>query len=124
MSKKVKKYYDNIIPADKPVVNLSDNLNPQWVSGFVSGDGGFSIYVRPSKDYVLSEKVYCRFHIAQHLKDLDLLKLFIKFFNCVTVSIRSNASTARCDFLVQDHFSLLNKIIPHFEFFPLLNLKK
>jgi hypothetical protein len=29
MSKKVKKYYDNIITADKPVVNLSDNLNPQ-----------------------------------------------------------------------------------------------
>lgn len=33
---------------DKPVIYLPVNLNPQWVSGFVAGDGGFSIYVRPS----------------------------------------------------------------------------
>lgn len=123
-SKKLSNYYDNIVPADKPVVNLPENLNPQWVSGFVSGDGGFSIYVRPAKGFVLSERVDCKFHIAQHLKDLDLMKLFIKFFNCGTVSVRSNASTPRCDFIVQDHSSLTNKIISHFELYPILNLKK
>ena len=80
VSKKVQEYFPNVIPADKPVISLPDNLNPQWVSGFVAGDGGFSIYVRAAKDYVLSEKVYCRFHIAQHVKDLELMKLFIKFF--------------------------------------------
>lgn len=48
VSKKVLEYYPNIIPVDKPVINLPVNLNPQWVSGFVAGDGGFSIYVRPS----------------------------------------------------------------------------
>ena len=33
--------------------------------------GGFSIYIRSAKDYILGEKVYCRFHIAQHSKDID-----------------------------------------------------
>jgi len=124
VSKKVQEYFPNIIPADKPVISLPDNLNPQWVSGFVAGDGGFSIYVRAAKDYILLEKVYCRFHIAQHVKDLELMKLFIKFFNCGSVNVRSNIATPRCDFIVQDATSLLEKILPHFDTYPLLNLKQ
>jgi len=72
----------------------------------------------------LSEKVYCRFFIAQHSKDIGLMKLFIKFFNCGVVHSRSNSATPRCDFIVQDTTSLLEKIIPHFDLHPLLNLKQ
>jgi len=124
VSNKVLLYYPNIVPVDKPVINLPDNLNPQWVSGFVAGDGGFSIYVRPALDYVILEKVYCRFHIAQHIKDLELLKLFIKFFDCGVVALRSNLATPRCDFIVQNTASILDKILPHFDRYPLLNLKE
>ena len=103
------------------------------MSGFVAGDGGFSIYVRPAKDYLLLEKVYCRFHIAQHSKDIARLsplcvaeggkmRLFIKFWGCGVVNLRSNLSTPRCDFIVQDITYLL-KIIPHFDLYPLLNIK-
>ena len=56
------------------LIYLTDKLRKKL------GDGGFSIYVRSAKDYALLEKVYCRFHIAQHIKDQELLKLFIKFF--------------------------------------------
>ena len=94
------------------------------MSGFTAGDGGFSIYVRPAKDYVLGEKVYCRFHIAQHSKDLELMQLLVKFFGCGKVEVRSNTSTPRCDFIVQDTSFLLNKIISHFDLYPLLNLKQ
>ena len=99
-------------------------MRPQWVSGFVAGDGGFSIYVRPAKDYIISEKVYCRFHVAQHSKDIKLVKLLIKYFNCGQVYLRSNVNTSRCDFIVQDSKSLLEKVIPHFDTYPLLNLKQ
>ena len=68
--------------------------------------------------------MYCRFHIAQHLKDLELMKLFIKFFSCGTVRLRSNIARPRCDFIVQDTSSLFEKIIIHFENYPLLNLKQ
>jgi len=68
ISKNVLKYYANIIPFGKLEVSLPDSLNPDWVSGFVAGDGGFAIYVKPAKDYALTEKVYFRFHIAQHNK--------------------------------------------------------
>jgi hypothetical protein len=124
VSKKVQKYYPNIIPADKKDISLPDALNPQWVSGFVAGDGGFSIYIRPAKDYVISEKVSCRFHIAQHIRDLELMKLFIKFFGCGSVGVRSNqVAVPRCDFYVQDLALIVEKILPYFDTYPLLNLK-
>lgn len=137
-SKKVLSHYPDILPIDKPIISLPENLNPHWVSGFSGGDGGFSIYVRLAKDYVLGEKVYCQFRITQHSKDLELMQLFINFFNCGKVVVRSNTSTPfptgdggppspvgiRCDFIVQDIPSLLDKIISHFDLFPLLNLKQ
>lgn len=124
ISNKVLQYYPNLKPADIPVIKLPNNLNPEWVSGFVAGDGGFSIYVRPAKDYAWLEKVYCRFHIAQHIKDKKLLKLFIKFFDCGVVAVRSNLSTPRCDFIIQNTSSILHKVLPHFDTYPVLNLKQ
>lgn len=123
-SKKVLKYYPNIISREKPSTSLPENLKAQWVSGFVAGDGGFSIYVRSAKDYIISEKVDYRFHVAQHSKDIELIKLLIKYFNCGQVFLRSNVNTSRCDFIVQDSKSLLEKVIPHFDTYPLLNLKQ
>jgi len=35
VSKKVLSHYPNITPFEKPVINLPDNLDPNWVSGFV-----------------------------------------------------------------------------------------
>ena len=115
-------YYPHIKPVIRHSVNLPLNLNPYWVSGFVSGDGGFSIIIRPSKSYILKQQVSCRFHIAQHIRDIELMDLFSKFFNCGTVYVRTNSSE-RCDFVVQDINLLISKIIPHFDIYPILNLK-
>jgi len=64
----------NIKAADRPNIKLPLTLNPNRVSGFAAGDGGFSINIR-------NNRVEFRFHVAQHSKDFDLLKLFISFFN-------------------------------------------
>ena len=52
------------------------------------------------------------------------MKLFIKFFNCGTVSERSNITTLRCDYIVQDVNNIVEKILPHFDKYPVLNLKQ
>ena len=88
----------------------------EWVSGFVAGDGGFSIGIRKN-----TSQIYFRFHIAQHSRDHLLMKMFILFFECGKVNIRT--STERCDYYVQDFPSIYNKIITHFDKFPLYNVK-
>lgn len=47
------------------------------------------------------------------------MNLFISFFGCGKVNIRSN----RCDFYIQDFTKIDTIIIPHFELFPLYNIK-
>jgi hypothetical protein len=122
ISKQILKFYPQIKPLMRHSVNLPLDLNPHWVSGFVSGDGGFSIIIRPSKSYILKQQVSCRFHIAQHIRDIELINLFNKFFNCGNVYVRTNLSE-RCDFVVQDIKLLISNIIPHFDSYPILNLK-
>ena len=46
ISPKVLSAFPNIVGVDKVKVNLPDILDPDWVSGFVAGDGGFSIGIR------------------------------------------------------------------------------
>ena len=121
VSTKISTLYPNILPVNRPTVNLPKNLNPHWVSGFVAGDGGFSIYVKSAKDYIIKEKVYSRFHITQHSVDQELMKLFIKFFSCGVVNVRS--TSPRCDYIVQDISSLSKLIIPHFDRYPLWTIK-
>jgi LAGLIDADG endonuclease len=123
ISKKVLKYYPNIKPVKRISFNLPYCLNPFWVSGFVSGDGGFSIIIRSSNSYILKQQISCKFHIAQHIRDIKLMNLFINFFNCGALYVRSNNSSKRCEFVVQEINLLLSKIIPHFDLYPIFNLK-
>ena len=65
--------------------------------------------------------IYFRFHIAQHFRDTLLMNKFIQFFGCGNVNIRSTDS--RCVFYVQDFTVIYDKIIPHFDSYPLHNIK-
>ena len=116
LSPKVTVAYPNVIPADRVRVNLPTNLNPEWVSGFVAGDGGFSIGIRKP-----TGQIYFRFHIAQHSRDQQLMQMFISFFDCGKLSIRT--SIKRCDYYVQSFENIFNLIIPHFYHYPLCNIK-
>lgn len=115
LSPKVATAFPNIVPANKVEVNLPEKLNPEWFSGFAAGDGGFSIGIRKSG------QIYFRFHIAQHSRDVKLMKMLISFFGCGSVIERANAQ--RCDYYVQSFDRIYNVIIPHFDLYPLCNIK-
>jgi hypothetical protein len=70
----------------------------------------------------LGYKVDYYFSITQHNKDINLMKLFIEFFNCGSVVDRG--MEYRCDYIVQNKNSILTKIIPHFTEYPLQNIKQ
>jgi hypothetical protein len=46
---------------------------------------------------------------------------FIQFFDCGNVNVRITDN--RCDFYVQDLNKIINNIIPHFDNYPLQNIK-
>jgi len=122
LSPKVSEFFPDIIPFDRPNQLLPSKLSPHWVSGFVAGDGGFQLGIQSDNRYVLSERAKFQFYITQHVQEAELFRLFEGFFECGTVYIRSNSS--RCDFIVQDLDSVLIKVLPHFDLYPLQNIKQ
>lgn len=115
-SLKIITLYPDIIKHKKIIHNLPVSLNPYWVSGFTAGDGGFFIGLRPK-----TNQIYFRFHITQHSRDVELMKLLVSFFNCGKVNIRNN--TLRCDFYVQNHLLIYKHIVSHFDNYSLCNIK-
>jgi len=119
LSKTLKSRFPNVIPAARNLVLTSDKFNPFWIAGFVDGEGCF--YVKISK-YKENKKVNVYFSISQDIRDIDLLKNLVLYFNCgiiETVRTRPTQST----YVVYKFSHITNKIIPFFEKYTLKGKK-
>jgi hypothetical protein len=122
VSLKEQSFFPDIKPFDRPNQVLPSKLSPHWASGFVAGYGGFQLGVQSDTRYALGERAKFQFYITQHIQEAELFRLFEGIFGCGTVYIRLNSS--RCDYIVQDLDSVLIKILPHFDLYPLQNIKQ
>lgn len=93
-------------------------LNPWWVTGFVDGEGCFTLSVVQNKS-TLKWIVQLSFQIAVHKKDLYLLKHINNFFGVGTITKQRSESINYRVRSVKD----LAIIISHFEKYPLLTHK-
>ncbi len=99
--------------------SLNQNLAPQWVTGFVDAEGNFSIFVQKAKSgykFVLAYKVTQKGHSAGVLHDLK------RYFECGNIHIDNKKEDAY-KFNVNKLDDIINKVIPHFDKYPLLTSK-
>ena len=81
----------------------------QWLSGFTDAEGNFNISLRNFKDNKYNS-VVITFQIGLHIDDLPVLKFIQTKLNCGHISISGN----RCNYFVNDQYSLINIILPIF----------
>jgi hypothetical protein len=89
-------------------------LQPEWIVGFVDGDGCFSI-VTPSQ----GDKRFC-FVVSQHCRSGYVLYQFKEFFACGNVH---NTSKDMMEFRVEVPEDLIRVIFPFFEKYSLQSCK-
>ena len=77
LSSSVKEDFPHIIPVIRPLIENMVIPHPEWMAGFVSGEGSFSVYTTSDDKYVSLS-----FRVSQHNKDKQLLKSFVDFFGC------------------------------------------
>lgn len=118
-SEELKVAFPDIIPADRSPVQV-EKINPNWLSGFVSGDGGFHVNIFNSRTNNLGSGVKLIFKLTQHIKDEKLLRSLISYFGCGGY-YRVNPEVG--DLLVSNFSDLKNKIIPLFKEYPILGIK-
>jgi len=116
----LKSAFPSIIPVARPLVVNQLIPDPNWVSGFASGEGCFYIKIGKSSLSKTGFQVLLNFKITQHLRDEQLLQSFIGFLGCGNYS-RLNKDAG--DFVVNRLSDLTNKIIPFFKKYPILGIK-
>jgi LAGLIDADG endonuclease len=121
ISDNIKDNFNNIIPVERPIINNDNIFNPNWITGFVNGEGSFDIKIYSSKTKI-KQAVQLRFRIPQHERDAKLIELLIKYFGS---GIKEKHTKYPAVTLVIVRFShITEKIIPFFELYPLIGKKQ
>lgn len=96
----------------RPLVESSEIPHPQWLAGFVSGEGCFFINIFKATTK-LGFAVTLVFQLTQHSRDIELMKSLISFLECGCYASRSNKDYG--NFLVTTISDINDKIIPFFQ---------
>jgi hypothetical protein len=67
---RLKAAFSDIIPVQRPLVNLEEISDPNWLAGFTDGEGCFNITIFKSKTTSAGLAVKLRFVITQHSNPL------------------------------------------------------
>ncbi|GBB97392.1 hypothetical protein RclHR1_29860002 [Rhizophagus clarus] len=121
VSDKLQTAFPNFTPYKRSLIEpCLSGLSPNWICGFTDGEGCFDIKItaRGSGSY---HQVECRFRLTQHIRDKVLLELFISFFGCGKVYIRSNNKAG--DYTINNIPDATNILVPFFDKNPLHSSK-
>lgn len=103
----------------RPLVENKKIPDNQWLAGFVSGDGSFSIELNKDVAYKVGYNVKLVFQIAQHIKDEQLLNNIALYFECGRYSFKNSVGY----FYVTKFSDNLNKIMPFFMQYQIRGIK-
>ena len=122
ISEMLKSEFKNITPVDRPIVITSTLSNPNWLAGFVSGEGCFDIDISKSKSTSIGHRVQLRFRIKQHERDIKLMELLIKYLG--SGKIYKDPKLPKLELKIVKISNITKIIIPFFEINPLLGVKQ
>lgn len=97
----------------RPIFAPGEIVDPNWLVGFVDGDGCFHIVTQKTES---SSKVWLAFQITQHSRDTLLMESIVKYLGCGKVYNRNStpALGEAPDFRVYNLDTVSSKIIPFF----------
>ena len=94
---------------------------PEYITGYVDGEGCFSVTFNAKPKALLGWKFRPSFSVSQNEDRRQVLDLIKSYFGCGF--IRRDWSDKTVKFEIRDHKDLVQKVIPHFEKFPLISAK-
>ena len=74
LSEVLKASFPNVVSVPRTIVE-SQLLDPQWVAGFVSGEGCFMVKTSVNRNAKLGYGVQLSFQITQNERDIELLEV-------------------------------------------------
>jgi hypothetical protein len=118
----LKMNFPDILSVPRPVISFEGIPNPNWLSGFVDGEGYFCVRYIQNKNYSTGFNVILVFSISQHVRDEVLLTKFIDYLGCGRIE-RASTRPDAVNFAVSKFSDIKEKIIPFFLSYPLHGVK-
>lgn len=118
LSETLKLAFPTILVLARPIYKgPTSPLNPYWVSGFIDGDGSFTVNIEAKTGYV-----NLRIIIGLNYRENPLIKKISEFFGVGRINSDSNQKVVY--YTVGNLKDIYNKIIPHFDTYPLIGNKQ
>ena len=117
----LKSEFSKFTPVERQIINTEIIPDPNWVAGFVTGDGGFDIRIIQQSSNSSGYRVQLRFRITQHERDLKLMEVLVKYLGSGRIYKYAGKPAVALTVFNFSHIS--NLIIPFFEKNPLLGVK-
>lgn len=95
---------------------------PSYISGYVDGEGSFNISFSPRPKLLVGWETRPSFSVSQHKKRSYVLTLIKMYFGCG--NIREDRRYGIHVFETRSLKDIVEKILPHFEQYPLLSEKQ
>ena len=122
ISDSLKTIFPNTVPVARPLIENITVPHPEWMAGFVSGEGCFLIQMaKYGKDKL--DGVSLSFKVSQHLRDELLLRSFISFFGCGLFNYHGGNSKSGV-FIVRKFADISDKILPFFKNHEIRGIKR
>lgn len=113
--------FPNTIPVDKPIIELPEVIDPNWLSGFIEGESCFYIGITKNENSKTKFYISLIFKITQHTRDIELLGKIVSYLGCGTIQ---EDKTRNIVILQCRKFSdIENIILPFLEKYPLQGSK-
>ena len=97
-------------------------LDPWYVTGLTEGEGSFCVSFNLRKRLKVGIETRPSYSLTLSRRDLDLIKKVHEFFGCG--GVRYSRSDLCYKYEVRNVADLVEKIIPHFEQYPLQGAKR
>lgn len=122
LSDSLKTIFPNTVPVARPLIENITIPHPEWMAGFVSGEGCFLIQMaKYGKDKL--DGVSLSFKVSQHLRDELLLRSFISFFGCGLFNYHGVNSKSGV-FITRKFADISDKIVPFFKNHEIRGIKR
>lgn len=113
--------FPDVKPISRHLVTNINIVDHNWISGLASGDGCFHISIRNSTTTNTGKSIILKFHIVQHSRDIELMKILISTLKCGRIEL--NLKQSAVYFVVTNFKDIFEIIIPLFDKYPLKGIK-
>ncbi len=122
MTPLLKEAFSQTKPVSRPLVKNYEIKDPEWLSGFVSGDGSFLVKLRKISTFKVGFQVVLVLQITQNERDKELLETIRSYFGNGGIERVSSTSSA-LNFKISSFSFIYEKIIPFFRQHPIIGVK-